>query len=102
MDKRNFVSQFSASDTGILAYAPGVAGNFTRNLFWVDRKGQAQKIDVPPNDYVDPSISPDGKRIAVILRSVSDQQLAVYDAVRGSVNANPFEWGAFCLSRLDA
>jgi len=83
VDERNFVSQFSASDTGILAYAPGVAGNFTRNLFWVDRKGTAQKIDVPPNDYVDPSISPDGKRIAVILRSVSDQQLAVYDAVRG-------------------
>jgi eukaryotic-like serine/threonine-protein kinase len=83
VDERNFVSQFSASETGVLAYAPGVAGNFTRNLFWVDRKGQGQKIDIPPSDFVDPSISPDGKRIAVILRSVSGQQLAVYDAARG-------------------
>lgn len=83
VDERNFVSQFSASQTGILAYAPGVAGNFTRNLFWVDRKGQAQKIDVAPTDYVDLSISPDGKRFVVVLRSVSDQQLGVYDAVRG-------------------
>src|SRR5712692_5781343 len=83
VDERNFVAQFSAAQTGVLAYAPGVAGNFTRNLFWVDRKGQAQKIDVPANDYVDPSISPDGKRFAVAIRSLSDQQLAVYDAVRG-------------------
>jgi eukaryotic-like serine/threonine-protein kinase len=82
VDERNFVSQFSASQSGILAYAPGVAGNFTRNLFWVDRKGQAQKIDVAPTDYVDPTISPDGKRFAVVLRSVSDQELGVYDAVR--------------------
>jgi Tol biopolymer transport system component len=49
----------------------------------VNRRGQAQKIDLPPNDYVDPSISPDGKRFAIAIRSVSEQQLAVFDTVRG-------------------
>ena len=83
VDERNFMAQFSASQTGVLAYAPGVVGNFTRNLFWVDRKGQAQKIDVPAADYVDPNISADGKKFAISIRTLGDQQIAIYDTVRG-------------------
>jgi Tol biopolymer transport system component len=69
----------------VLAYAPGPAGNFLRNLFLVNRKGQEQKLDVPPNDYVDPAFSPDGKRIAVVIRSV--QKLEVLERDRGGVTS---------------
>jgi Tol biopolymer transport system component len=69
----------------VLAYAPGPAGNFFRNLFLVNRKGDERKIGVPPQDYVDPAFSPDGKRIAVGIRSATvGQQIVVVDGERGT------------------
>ena len=79
----NYVGQASASTNGVLAYAPGQVGNLTRNLYSVSRSGAEQKIDVPAADYVDPSISPDGKRVAIAIRHVSEQNLAVYERDRG-------------------
>jgi Tol biopolymer transport system component len=83
VNEENYVAQATASRTGVLAYAPGPAGDFFRNLYLVNRKGVEQKLDVPPRDYVDPAISPDGKRIAVVIRSV--QQLEVLERDRGLV-----------------
>lgn len=78
----NYVGQASASTNGTMAYAPGQAGNFSRNLYSVNRSGVEQKLDVPAADYVDPAISPDGKRLAISLRSMNGQQLAVYERDR--------------------
>ena len=98
VNEQNYVAQASASTTGVLAYAPGQAGNFTRNLFWVDRHGTECKIDLPAADFVDPAISPDGKRVAIASRRVGDQQLGVFDrdtsaltnfVADGSLNASP-------------
>ena len=83
INEENYIAQASSSETGVVAYAPGPAGNFSRNMYLVDRKGQEQKLDVPPQDYVDPAISPDGKRIACMFRSINGQQLAVLDRDRG-------------------
>jgi Tol biopolymer transport system component len=66
-----------------LAYAPGAVGNFLRNLYLVSRSGVEQKLDVPAAGYIDPAISPDGKRIAIALQYMSAQQLAVYERDRG-------------------
>jgi len=79
----NFVGESSASGNGVLAYAPGAVGNFLRNLYLVNRSGVEQKLDVPAAGYIDPAISPDGKRIAIALQYMSAQQLAVYDRDRG-------------------
>jgi serine/threonine protein kinase/Tol biopolymer transport system component len=85
VNEENYLAQATASRTGVLAYAPGPAGNFLRNLYLVNRKGQEQRIDVPPNDYVDPALSPDGKRIAVVIRSL--QQLKILERDRGEVTS---------------
>jgi len=79
----NFVGQGSASGNGVLAYAPGPIGNFLRNLYFVNRAGVEQKLDVPAAGYIDPSISPDGKRVAIAVQYISTQQLGVYDRDRG-------------------
>jgi serine/threonine protein kinase len=79
----NFVGQSSASTNGALAYAPGAVGNFLRNLYLVNRSGVEQKLDVPAAGYIDPAISPDGKRVAVAIQYMSAQQLAVYERDRG-------------------
>lgn len=83
ISQEDYVPQFGISETGALAYGPGPAGNFSRNMYLVDRKGQEQKLDVPARDYVDPVISPDGKRIACLFRSVAGQQLVVMDRDSG-------------------
>jgi len=67
----------------VLAYAPGPAGNFARRIYLVDRQGVEQKLDIPAEDYVDPAFSPDGRRVAIAIRAVNGQQLAVYDRDRG-------------------
>jgi eukaryotic-like serine/threonine-protein kinase len=91
VNEENYVAQATASRNGVLAYAPGPAGDFFRNLFLVNRKGLEQKLDVPPRDYVDPTFSPDGKRIAVVIRSV--QQLEVLERDRSLVtNLAPNLW----------
>jgi Tol biopolymer transport system component len=98
VSERNYVGQASASSTGVLAYAPGATGNFARNLYLVSRSGQEQKINVMAQDYVDPAISPDGTRLAIVIRRLNEQQIAIYDRNRGvlavivpngAVNASP-------------
>lgn len=81
----NYIAQASAARTGVLAYAPGSAGNSARNLFLVNRQGLERKLDLPPKDYIDPAFSPDGKRIAIVIRSV--QQLEVVEPDRGAVTS---------------
>jgi hypothetical protein len=83
--EENYMPQASAARTGVLAYAPGPAGNFARNLFVVNRQGIERKLDLPPKDYIDPAFSPDGKRIAIVIRSV--QQLEVVERDGGAVTS---------------
>jgi len=85
IDEENYIAQVTASRDNVLAFAPGLPGNSARNLFLVDRKGQEKRLDLPPKDYIDPAFSPDGKRIAVIIRSL--QQLEIIDRERSAVTS---------------
>ncbi|PYQ35130.1 MAG: hypothetical protein DMF57_03910, partial [Acidobacteria bacterium] len=58
---------FSASNTGLLAYEEGGSPP-TSHLTWYDRHGKTLGAIGPPDDYEDPRIAPDGKRIAVTRR----------------------------------
>lgn len=82
VDEHNLREQFAASATGVIVYAPGTGTIGGRNLVWMDRQGKEQAIDVPPADYVDPSISPDGRRFVAAVRRVQEQDLVVYDIER--------------------
>jgi serine/threonine protein kinase/Tol biopolymer transport system component len=83
--EENYVAQAAVSASGVMAYAPGPAGNFSRNLFLVSRSSVEQKVDIPPEDYVDAAFSPDGKRLVMCVRRMGDQQLAVFDRDRNSL-----------------
>jgi serine/threonine-protein kinase len=75
-------AQFDVGQDGTLLYEPVGATASHRTLVWVDRHGREEPIDVPAREYSTPSISPDGKRIAV---EAWDQQqdLWMYDLPRG-------------------
>jgi serine/threonine-protein kinase len=77
--------QFSFSDSGSLAYVPG--GIFLspeKSLVLVDRDGAAEVLAAPKADYYYPRLSPDGRRIAVSVRSVQEWDIWAYDITRGT------------------
>ena len=80
---RNWFAHYAISQNGAVVYAPGAGLGAAHNLVWVDRKGNTAKVDVPPEDYVDPSISPDGKHFVICVRKLTEQALAIYDMTRG-------------------
>jgi serine/threonine-protein kinase len=63
-----FDAQFGVSLNGSRAYLPGPA-NFVGSLqqldlAWTDRTGKVEPLKLPPRSYVNPRLSPDGKRLA--------------------------------------
>jgi len=55
------------ANDGTLVYVdlPGGVTTNARTLVWVDRAGKEEAIDAPPRAYLQPRLSPDGKRVAV-------------------------------------
>jgi eukaryotic-like serine/threonine-protein kinase len=64
------VIQYAVSDSGTLAYIPGTSAEVPvrRTMLWLSRDGREESIPVPPDSYMFPRISPEGKRVAFTLR----------------------------------
>ena len=74
------VAQHSAiSATGTLVYVPGSATVSERTLALVNKDGTVEPLNVPPNQYLSPRISPDGRRLAVQTDNVNGSDIWVYD-----------------------
>jgi serine/threonine-protein kinase len=86
-DWRGSTPQVAISHNGIFVY---ISGSELRQgeLVWVDRQGMSEPIDAPANVYVNPRLSPDGKSIAVAIRSQKEftTQVHVYNTQRGILN----------------
>jgi Tol biopolymer transport system component len=63
-------SHLAIADNGTIAYAPGTAMSANR-LVWVDRQGKTQPLDLPQGLFFDPSLSPDGTRVAVVWQTLT-------------------------------
>jgi len=76
-------AQFSASDSGILAYVTGTP--FNQELTWFDRLGATLGRVGEPGDFNGLHLSPDGKRV-ILIRSDPEMYLGVWsiDLARGS------------------
>jgi eukaryotic-like serine/threonine-protein kinase len=77
--------QFSVSTTGALAYIPSpVVPVPNAALVMVDRRGHARPLAGELRDYGLPRVSPDGHRLAVVIRTLTENALWVLDLARGS------------------
>jgi serine/threonine-protein kinase len=79
------VPLFDVSPSGRLAYFPGAAIRPRSDMVWIepsDRKRQA--IDAPLGFYIDPALSPDGRRLALSALYGSHQDIWVTDLTRGT------------------
>ncbi len=91
-------AQYAVSDTGSLVYlenAPGaISRTFSRRLLaWVNRAGERQPIDLPANDYSLARISPDGRRVALVVGKPGAQRLPdlwVFDLGTGNLRQLTF------------
>ena len=59
-------SQFSVSQDGSLAFVSGSA-EVERSLLWVERDGQSRTITERTGTFSHPRLSPDGKRLAIMV-----------------------------------
>ena len=76
---RTGATQYSFSDDGTLVYVPGGASDLDFVLALVDRQGVVEPLDVPPNQYRHPRISPEGGRVAVETSDDEGEAIWIYD-----------------------
>ena len=71
--------QYAVSDSGTLVYVPGGTGAIQdRTLALVDRQGVGRPLELPPNQYSSPRLSPDGQRLAVQTQEESGDDIWIY------------------------
>ncbi len=84
-------AQYSFSATGSLVYASGGPQAIKRKVVWVDRKGVEQVLTAAPaRAYRYPRLSPDGRRMAVIIEE-SEANIWLYDLRRETLTRLTFE-----------
>ena len=93
MDYTTGAAQFTFSDSGALAYIPGGMVKANDSLVLVNRVGAAEPLGGPHAYFFeDPSVSPDGQRIALRVAKANDD-IHVYDVQRGTLARLTFESG---------
>jgi Tol biopolymer transport system component len=79
---------FTVSDNGTLAYIAASAFDPDLELVWVNRRGEASVLSVPPARLAHPTLAPDGRHIALAIAKPGEpQDVWVIDLARGTQTA---------------
>jgi serine/threonine protein kinase len=90
-DQTTGAMNYAISTNGVLAYVPGqIAGNENRQLAIVDTNGNASVLPLPPRFYLEPRISPDGTKIAVVIGTEKDFDVWIHDVKLTTMNRFTF------------
>ena len=92
------LSNYAFSEYGRLVYlpgeqlTPGVARIFESNLVWLKKDGSEEEIDLLPQAFSYPQISPDGNSLALTIREQgrSGSDIWVYDFLRKTLGKRTF------------
>jgi len=74
--------QLDFSRNGTLVYLSGKAPAAVRTLVWIEAGGKTQPFFATPDRFSSPSLSPDGKRLAVAVGPAGASESWVYDLQR--------------------
>jgi hypothetical protein len=79
--------QFTIAAIGTLAWIPGPVEPYGESaLVTVDRRGQVSPLSAPVRSYLPfVRLSPDGRRLAVTIRSLTEESLWIYDVGHGTL-----------------
>jgi serine/threonine-protein kinase len=90
------LAQFTVSNDGILVYRRASGGGRpTVSYQWLDAVGTRESLQARPGVYFSPSLSPDGKRLAMVALEGSDQDIWIYDTQRDTMTRLTFGSGQF-------
>jgi serine/threonine-protein kinase len=81
---------YAISNNGTLVYVPGEFAENPRELVWVDREGSVTPLTETPRAFEAPRLSPDGRRIAITLRT-TNPDVWVYDLSRSTLTRLTFD-----------
>ncbi len=86
----------SVSNEGTLVYASGDDPIGINQLVWVDRSGRVVgKLGQPQKEMFDPSLSPDGQRVAVSARENDALGIWIYNVIRDTSTRLTFSTGQY-------
>jgi eukaryotic-like serine/threonine-protein kinase len=88
-ENTNGTSGYAVSKNGSLLYAGGGVLLPERSLVWVDRSGAATPVAAIKRPFGNPSLSPDGKRVAVTVEAQT-YDVWLLDIERGSLTRLTF------------
>jgi serine/threonine-protein kinase len=90
------IGQFDVSRDGTLVYrkASG-SGRPTVSFRWLDVTGAQEPLQTRPGVYLYPRLSPDGKRIAMVISEGGSQDVWVYDMQRDTMTRLTFGGAAY-------
>ncbi len=83
-DPQNGGSHVAVSATGALVYAPGSPTSSEYPLSFVDRAFRITHVGETPRAYREQSLSPDGRRVAVVIGGATEADLWVVDVASGT------------------
>jgi hypothetical protein len=83
-DPQNGGSHVAVSATGVLAYAPARPTLAEHPLSFVDPAFQITRVGDPPRAYREQSLSPDGRRVAVVIGTAAESDLWLIDVASGT------------------
>jgi Tol biopolymer transport system component len=89
-DPQNGGSHFAVSSTGALAYTPGMPTSSEHPLSLVDTAGHFSRVGETPRSFREPTFSPDGRRVAVVIGSATESDLWVADVESGTLSRLTF------------
>jgi serine/threonine-protein kinase len=87
-------AEYDVTPSGLLAYVSGNAKPPARSLVWVDRKGLAKTLPAPPRVYSSPTLSPDGKLLAVQINDNGLLAIWIYEFARNTLTRLTFGPGS--------
>jgi Tol biopolymer transport system component len=90
-DATTGAAHFSISAERTLAYVPGLSASGHRRLAWADRSGHLTPIDIPAALFNEPAVSPDGRRLAIVVGTVGRGDVWTYDMDRQLFSRFTFE-----------
>ncbi len=85
--------QYDVAGNGTLVYLSGKSSAASWPVVWMESSGKTQPLRGVPGQYFHPRFSPDGKRLALVVRSAGGDDIQVHDWQRDTMTRLTFTQG---------
>jgi serine/threonine-protein kinase len=86
-------AQFAFDNTGKFLYLPGADQATGVQILWMDQAGKFKPLRATFGDYLNPRLSPEGKRLALQVNTAGEHDIWIYDWARDTMTRLTFEAG---------